>query len=90
MGKRGWFDIFYKNDFCDGETNTLSISYDIENQNITGELNSGTNYLNINPLGISVNVVKNDPKDVRIGYSLDGFIRPLEGDDISKGEYFID
>jgi PKD repeat protein len=89
IGKRGWFDIFYKNDFV-GENNTFSIFYDVEKQNITGELESAPNYLNMNPLGFSINVTHNDTSDIRIGYSLDGFLRPLADDDIAKGEYFID
>jgi hypothetical protein len=89
VGKRGWFDVFYKNDFL-GEDNTFSVHYDLEKQNITGELESAPNYLNINPLGFSVDVVRNSYENVRIGYSLDGFIRPLDGDDISAGEFFID
>lgn len=89
IGKRGWVDIFYKNDFI-GKNNTLSFYYDIEKENITGELKSAPNYLNINPLGITFDVIENNIDDVRIGYSLDGFLRPLEGDDITSGEFYID
>ena len=83
VGKRGWFDIFYKCDFVSkGHLNTFSIFYDIEDKNITNQLETSTNYLNINPMGFSVQVVGNNVNDVMLGLSLDGFIREVEdGDD---------
>lgn len=89
IGKRGWFDVFYRNDFK-SDDNVFTIYYDIETENITGELYSAPNYLNMNPLGFKVNVIGNNVDDVRIGYSLDGFLRPFEDEDISSGEFFID
>ena len=89
VGKRGWFDVFYRNDFI-GNPNVFSIFYEIETKNITGELESATNYLNINPLGLTVNVRNNYLDDVRIGMSLDGFLRPMTGETISDSNYFID
>ena len=89
VGKRGWFDVFYRNDFI-GNPNVFSIFYEIETKNITGELESATNYLNINPLGLTVNVRNNYLDDVRIGMSLDGFLRPMDGETISDSNYFID
>ena len=89
VGKRGWFDIFYKNDFI-GNPNVFSIFYDIEKKNITGELDSAPNYLNLNPLGLTINVKNNTMDNIRIGMSLDGFLRPMNGEDISDGDYFID
>ena len=89
VGYRGWVDLFYKNDF-EGDDNVFSLYYDIETENITGELDSAPNYLNINPLGFKLKVVKNDTNDIRIGYSLDGFLRQLDGEDITSGQIFID
>lgn len=89
IGKRGWVDLFYKNDFI-GKDNTFSIFYDIETENITGELQSAPNYLNINPIGFKLNVIPNNYDDVRIGYSLDGFLRTFDNENISSSEYFID
>lgn len=89
VGKRGWFDVFYRNDFI-GNPNVFSIFYEIESKNITGELESATNYLNVNPLGLTVNVKNNVLDNVHIGISLDGFLRPMEGEKISNTTYFID
>lgn len=89
VGYRGWLDLFYKNDF-EGDDNVFSLYYDIETENITGELDSAPNYLNINPLGFKLKVVKNNINDIRIGYSLDGFLRQLDGEDITSGQFFID
>jgi hypothetical protein len=77
VGRRGWLDIFYKNDFYinDDKENVISIYYDIDDKNVTGELDSSGNYLNINPLGLNITIKPNEIKNVRIGYSLDGFLR---------------
>ena len=89
VGKRGWFDIFYRNDFT-GNDNVFSIFYEIEKKNITGELETAANYLNINPLGLSIKVSKNDISNIRVGVSLDGFLRPLDSENIKDARYFID
>lgn len=83
VGKRGFFDIFYKNDYISGKdhTNKISIFYDIENTNITGELKSAPNYLNINPLGLNINIENNSIDDVKFGISLDCFIRQVQEND---------
>jgi hypothetical protein len=71
--------------------NTFSFHYDIENTNITDELKSSDNYLNINPIGLSLRVVNNDFDKIKIGVSLDGFIRELsEENDLSEKDYYID
>lgn len=89
-GMRGWVDVFYKNDFT-SSINTLSIFHDIENENITGELDSSPNYLNINPLGLSFSVKENDAKDIRIGISGNGFFKPMEnGAKLSDSSVFVD
>ena len=89
-GMRGWVDIFYKNDYI-GNPNTLSIVHDIENENITGELQSSSNYLNINPLGLTFGIAKNDKDDIRIGVSSSGFLKPVEdGAKLSDSEIFVD
>lgn len=83
VGKRGFFDIFYKNDFVSDENhvNTISIFYDIETENITGELKSAPNYLNINPLGLNIHIDKNNIDDIKIGISLDCFMRQVQDKD---------
>lgn len=81
VGKRAFFDIFYKNDFVSNEDNVISIFYDLETENITGELKSAPNYLNINPLGMNVRIVNNDLGKVKLGLSLDGFVRKVEDSD---------
>lgn len=93
IGKRAFVDIFYKNDFLTtgNHKNTFSFYYDIETKNITKELSSSDNYLNINPLGLSVNVGRNNIDKVRFGISLDGFLRELsEEDNWSAKQYYID
>ena len=87
---RGWVDIFYRNDYI-GNPNTLSIYYDIENENITGELQSSNNYLNINPLGLTFNVIPNVKDEIRMGLSANGFLKPVEeGAKLSDSDIFID
>lgn len=81
VGKRGFFDIFYKNDFVSNYENVISIFYDIETENITGELQSAPNYLNINPLGLNVQITHNEINSVKLGISLDGFLRQVQQDD---------
>lgn len=89
-GMRGWVDIFYRNDYI-GNPNTLSIYHDIENENITGELQSSNNYLNINPLGLTFNVIPNIKDDIRMGLSANGFLKPVEeGAKLSDSDRFID
>lgn len=89
-GMRGWVDIFYKTDYIAND-NTLSIFYDIENENITGELDSSPNYLNINPLGLTFSVKENDAKDIRIGISSNGFFKPIENSaKLSDSSVFVD
>ena len=92
IGKRAFVDIFYKNDFLSGSTpNKFSFFYDIERKNITKELLSSDNYLNINPLGLKISVVGNNINKVKVGMSLDGFLRELnEGDDWTQKSYYID
>ena len=93
IGKRGFVDIFYKNDFITdvNHLNTFSFHYDIEHTNITDELKTSDNYLNINPIGLSLRVVNNDFDKIKIGVSLDGFIRELsEENDLNEKNYYID
>lgn len=93
IGKRAFVDIFYKNDYItsDEHLNTFSFFYDIEHQNITKELDSSDNYLNINPLGLSIRVKNNDISRVKVGVSLDGFLREVsEEDDWSAKNYYVD
>ena len=58
-GLRGFVDIFYKSDFL-GEANTFSIFYDYDAGDITREMYSGGNYMNVLPLGLTVNTIAND------------------------------
>lgn len=93
IGKRAFVDIFYKNDFVtpSDENNRFSFFFDIENYNVTKELLSSDNYLNINPLGLTAKIIKNDVNKVRVGVSLDGFLRQLtENDDWAAKNYYVD
>lgn len=58
-GIRGFVDVFYKSDFL-GEDNTFSIFYDYDAGDITREMYSGGNYMNVLPLGLTVKTVSND------------------------------
>lgn len=91
LGRRGYCDVFYKNDFIRNE-NVLSFIYDINDKNITGELQTSDNYLNINPIGMKCTIVNNDLQKIKIGISADSFLRDLDEeiiDDITKN-YYID
>lgn len=92
IGKRAFVDIFYKNDYLTTtHNNRFSFYYDIEHHNLTKELLSSDNYLNINPLGLEIQVKRNDIGKVRLGISLDGFLRQLnEQDDWTLRDYYID
>lgn len=59
IGRRAIFSVNYKSDFV-SEKDILSIHYDLENTNISGSLESATNFLNIPPLGINFPVTPND------------------------------
>jgi hypothetical protein len=74
----------------EGHDNTFSFYYDIEHKNITRELNNSDNYLNINPIGLSLRVIKNDIQKVKVGVSLDGFIREIDDVRFSDDDYYID
>lgn len=92
IGKRAFVDIFYKNDFITQlYPNKFSFFYDIEHKNITKELLSSDNYLNMNPLGMELSIVRNDINKVKIGLSLDGFLRELtDEDDWTKKNFYVD
>ena len=77
-GLRGFVDIFYKNDVVD-ENSDFSIFYDIETENITGELKSSANYLNINPLGLTVKTKANSLDKVKLAASGNYFLKEVEG-----------
>ena len=77
-GLRGFVDIFYKNDVVN-ESSDFSIFYDIETDNITGELKSSANYLNINPLGLTVKTKANSLDKVKLAASGNYFLKEVEG-----------
>lgn len=77
-GLRGFVDIFYKNDVVN-ESSDFSIFYDIETENITGELKSSANYLNINPLGLTVKTNANSLDKVKLAASGNYFLKEVEG-----------
>lgn len=58
-GLRGFVDVFYRSDFIDTD-NTFSFFYDTEIGDITRQLYSAGNYLNIPPLGLNVKTIHND------------------------------
>jgi hypothetical protein len=55
-------------------------------------LDSADNYLNINPLGLNVGIRNNLIDSVRIGMSLDGFLREVEEEDdiFDEKGFYID
>ena len=77
-GLRGFVDIFYKNDIVN-DSSDFSIFYDIETENITGELKSSANYLNINPLGLTVKTNANSLDKVKLAASGNYFLKEVEG-----------
>lgn len=92
IGKRAIVDIFFKNDFI-GDVNDLIFFYDIEKLNITGELDSSANYINMIPIQTKLEVVgNNDISKVKIAISPDGFIKHFDGEnDIqSLDRYCVD
>lgn len=91
LGRRGYCDIFYKNDFIRNE-NVLNFIYNIDDKNITGELETSDNYLNINPIGMKCRIVNNDLQKIKIGISADSFLRDLEqqGFNSVTQNYYID
>lgn len=89
-GMRGWVDVFYKTDYINHD-NTISIFFDVENENITGELYNSPNHLNINPLGLTFSVDKNNEEEIRIGMTGNGFLKPIENSaKLSDSLIFID
>lgn len=88
VGKRAWVDLFYKNDYL-GNKNTFSFYYDIETKNITKELLSSDNYINMMPIGLSIEIKKNDNNLVKVGVSLDGFLRHLDDGNYTIDEYLM-
>ena len=91
IGKRAIVDIFYKSDFVN-TVNDLIFFYDIEQLNITGELESSPNYINMIPIETKIQVIENDVGKVKIGLSPDGFIKYLEGENNiqSSDNYCVD
>lgn len=85
VGRRGFCDIFYKNDFVSnpvgdnnvGTYNLLRFIYNIEN-NITNEFVSSPTYTNMMPLMMKTRVTSTPVQDVKIGVSADGFLRDFE------------
>ena len=70
-GLRGFVDIFYKSDFL-GEANTFSIFYDYDAGDITREMYSGGNYMNVLPLGLTINTISNDITASNLKYVASG------------------
>lgn len=58
VGKRAIFNLEYKSDFISSK-DVITIHYDLELMEIFGYLKSGTNYLNIPPLGMHFPVKAN-------------------------------
>lgn len=90
LGRRGFCDIFYKNDFI-GHDNVLNFIYDIQDFDVTGQSKTSVNYLNINPIGCIVKVIPNDVENVKIGLSCDGFLHQLGQDTFNTNKnYYVD
>ena len=101
MGKRGFVDIFYKNDIVsaysikDGEKvykkdNTFSFFYDLEEKNIFNDIKSSVNYLNALPIGMNIAIIPNNIDDVKVSLSLNGFLRNINKENSNHvDDYFI-
>ena len=101
VGKRGFVDVFYKNDILSTyeeieneriykKDNTFSFFYDLEEKNIFDDIKSSKNYLNNIPLGLSISIVPNDLQEVKVGLSLNGFLRNVnQENDYHVDDYFI-
>lgn len=97
VGKRGFVEIYYKNDNLskknsDGtyvKDNHFTFFFDLEEKNIYNDIKSSKNYLNMIPLGYSVAIVPNSLNDVKISMSLNGFLRDIDSSkNIHIDEYF--
>lgn len=78
VGKRGFVDVFYKNDFVSQKENVISYTF-----------NRDRDQINFIPLGQSLTVQNNDLKKVKLGFSLDGFLRQYNGK-IGQDFYYFD
>ena len=78
VGKRGFVDVFYKNDFVSQKENVISYTF-----------NRDEDQINFIPLGQSLTVQINDLKKVKLGFSLDGFLRQYNGK-IGQDFYYFD
>lgn len=72
-GRRGFVDVYFRSDYI-GEIET-TIYFDIENHNITGDLYSSPNYLNLITHKIKSHVTNNSVNDIKIAISLDSFLK---------------
>ena len=91
LGKRALIDVYYKNDIVSKSDydNIISFFYDIEENKMDNEMKSGSNYLNLIPLGLSLTVEPNDINNAKIGLSLNGFLRNVDvNEDCHVDEYF--
>lgn len=82
VGKRGFVDVYYKNDYLSKKNNddylkdnVFAFFYDLEEKNIINDIKNSVNYLNNIPLGMSIAVKPNNIYDVKISLSLNGFLR---------------
>lgn len=72
VGKRGYVDIYYRNDFL-SKANTFSFYYDLDEINLHNSIKSSTNFLNIPPLGMTLEIAANDTDDIDFVITLNGF-----------------
>lgn len=88
LGKRAFVDVYYKNDIISKADydNNISFFYDIEETKMNNEMKSGSNYLNLIPLGMSLTVEPNDIDDAKMAISLNGFLRNVD----NNKEYHVD
>lgn len=86
IGRRGFCDVFYKNDFV-GHDNVFRFIYN-PSTNFTNDIISSVSYTNLIPIGMSTKVIGNDLDNVRIGYTTDGFLRDLDEVVLDKTYHF--
>lgn len=79
-GKKGYVDVYYRNDFL-SDKNVVSFFYDVENIALESAIESAPNFLNMMPLGIKFAIVENNKEDIDFSLTLNGFVTSFEGVD---------
>lgn len=88
VGRRGFVDILYRSDFISFR-DKLVFSFDIDKTNITDVSIPTTNFLNIEPLGLNLSVIKNNERDAKYSLTFNGFCSDYKDVDENVEKSFI-